>query len=143
MYSYESMAAVFVRDPHSVRQRIFQDLSAIMSLFTNMKSFTIDTRIISDVQRTRNQHYAHNYTAMVHHVEKEQCLNSVINLLKVPEILSKPSAKSALDLLEELKSSDEIPVHMLEHPTSQQALVLIRNSFEETSIGHKTKHYYL
>ena len=131
--SYESMAAVFVRDPHSVRQRLFQDLGAIMSLFTNMKSFTIDTRIISDVQRTRNQHYAHNYTAMVHHVEKEQCLNSVINLLKVPEILRTPSAKSALGLLEELKSSDEIPIHMLEHPTSQQALVLIRNTLEETS----------
>jgi hypothetical protein len=63
VYSYESMAAVFVRDPHSVRQSIFQDLSAIMSLLTNMKSFTIDTRIISDVQRTRNQYYAHNYTA--------------------------------------------------------------------------------
>jgi hypothetical protein len=60
-----------------------------MSLFTNMKSFTIDTRIISDVQRQRNQHYAHNYTAMVHHVEKKQCLNSLINLLKVPEILRK------------------------------------------------------
>ena len=133
VYSYESMAAVFVRDPHSVRQRIFQDLSAIMSLLTNMKSFTIDTRIISDVQRIRNQHYAHNYKAMIHHVEKEQYLNSLINLLKVPEILRKPSAKSALALLEELKSSDEIPIHMLEHPTSQQALVLIRNSFEETS----------
>jgi hypothetical protein len=67
-----------------------------------MKSFTIDTRIISDVQRIRNQHYAHNYTPMIHHVEKEQCLNSLINLLKVPEILRKPSAKSALALLEEL-----------------------------------------
>ena len=133
VYSYESMAAVFVRDPHSVRQRIFQDLSAIMSLLTNMKSFTIDTRIISDVQRTRNQYYAHNYTAMIHHVEKEQCLDSLINLLKVPEILCKQSAKSALGLLEEVKSSDEIPTHMLQNPTSQQALVLIRNSFEETS----------
>jgi hypothetical protein len=45
-----------------------------MSLLTNMKSFTIDTRIISDVQRIRNQHYAHNYTAMIHHVEKKRIL---------------------------------------------------------------------
>jgi hypothetical protein len=53
----------------------------------------------------------------------------LIKLLKVPEILCKQSAKSALGLLEELKSSDEIPTHMLQNPTSQQALVLIRNSF--------------
>jgi hypothetical protein len=63
---------------------------------------------------------------MIHHVEKEQCLDSLINLLKVPEILCKQSAKSALGLLEELKSSDEIPTHMLQNPTSQQALVLIK-----------------
>ena len=133
VYSYESMAVVFVWDPHSVRQRLFQDLNAIMSLFTNMKSFIIDPNIISNVQMAGNQHYAHNYTAMIHHAEKEQCLDNLINLLKVPEILCKQSAKSALGLLEELKSSDEIPIHMLEHPTCRQTLIVIRDNLEQTS----------
>jgi hypothetical protein len=93
------MAAVFVRDPHSVGQGIFQDISAIMSLFINMTSFTIDTNIIADVQRTRNQCYAHNCKATLHRIEKENCLNSMIKLLKVPEILCKQSAKIALFFL--------------------------------------------
>ena len=127
------MAAVFVRDPHSVGQGIFQDISAIMSLFINMTSFTIDTNIIADVQRTRNQCYAHNCKATLHRIEKENCLNSMIKLLKVPEILCKQSAKIALGLLEELRSSDGIPTRILQHPTSEQALVLIRNSFVPTT----------
>jgi hypothetical protein len=131
--SYGSMAAVFVRDPHSVGQGIFQDLGAIMSLFNNMTSFTIDSNIIADVQRTRNLHFAHNYKATLHRIEKENCLSSMIKLLKVPEILCKQSAKIALGLLEELRSSDGIPTRILQHPTSEQALLLIRNSFEETS----------
>jgi hypothetical protein len=57
----------------------------------------------------------------------------MIKLLKVPEILCKQSAKIALGLLEELRSSDGIPTRILQHPTSEQALLLIRNSFEETS----------
>jgi hypothetical protein len=57
----------------------------------------------------------------------------MIKLLKVPEILCKPSAKSAIGLLEELRSSDGIPTHILQHPTSEQALVLIRNSFVPTT----------
>jgi hypothetical protein len=69
----------------------------------------------------------------LHRIEKENCLNSMIKLLKVPEILCKQSAKIALGLLEELRSSDGIPTRILQHPTSEQALLLIRNSFEETS----------
>ena len=131
--SYGSMAAVFVRDPHLVGQGIFQDLGAIMSLFINMTSFTIDTNIIADVQRTRNQYYAHNYKATLHRIEKENCLSSMIKLLKVPEILCKQGAKIALGLLEELRSSDGIPTRILQHQTSEQALVLIRNSFVPTT----------
>jgi hypothetical protein len=133
VYSYESMAAVFVRDAHLVGQGIFQDLGAILSLFNNMTSFTIDSNIIADVQRTRNLHFAHNYKATLHRIDKEKCLDSMIKLLKVPEILCKPSAKSAIGLLEELRSSDGIPTHILQHPTSEQALVLIRNSFVPTT----------
>jgi hypothetical protein len=133
VYSYESMAAVFVRDAYLVGQGIFQDLGAILSLFNNMTSFTIDSNIIADVQRTRNLHFAHNYKATLHRIDKEKCLDSMIKLLKVPEILCKPSAKSAIGLLEELRSSDGIPTHILQHPTSEQALVLIRNSFVPTT----------
>jgi hypothetical protein len=133
VYSYESMAAVFVRNAHLVGQGVFQDLGAILSSFNNMKSFTIDTNIIADVQRTRNLHFAHNYKATLHRIDKEKCLDSMIKLLKVPEILCKPSAKSAIGFLEELRSSDGIPTHILQHPTSEQALVLIRNSFVPTT----------
>lgn len=132
VFSYESMAGVFVRDGHLVRQGIFQDLGAILSLFNNMKSFTIDTNIIADVQRTRNIDYAHNYKATLHRIDKEKCLDSMIKLLKVPEIRCKPSAKTSIGLLEELRSSDGIPTRILQHPTSEQALVLIRNSFVQT-----------
>ena len=127
--SYGSMAAVFVWDQSSVEQGIFQDLGAILSLFNNMTSFTIDRNIIRDVRKDRNKHYAHNYKATLHRIEKEKCLNSMIKLLKVPEILCKQSAKIALGLLTELRSSNGIPTRILQHPTSEQALVLIRNSF--------------
>ena len=133
VYSYESMAAVFVRDAHLVGQGIFQDLGAILSLFNNMTSFTIDSNIIADVQRTRNRHFAHNYKVTLHRIDKEKGLDSMIKLLKVPEILCKPSAKSAIGLLEELRSSDGIPTRILQHPTSEQALVLIRNNFVPTT----------
>ena len=98
-----------------------------------MTSFTIDPNIIADVQRTRNLHFAHNYKATLYRIEKENCLSSMIKLLKVPEILCKQSAKIALGLLEELRSSDGIPTRILRHPTSEQALVLIRNSFVPTT----------
>ena len=133
VYSYESMAAVFVWDAHLVGQGIFQDLGAILSLFNNMKSFSIDTNIIADVQRTRNLHYAHNYKATLHRIDKEKCLNSMIKLLKVPEILCKQSAKIPVGLLEKLRSSDGIPTGILQHPTSEKTLLLIRNSFVPTT----------
>ena len=133
VYSYESMAAVFVQDAHIVRQGIFQDLGAILSLFENMKSFTIDRNIITDVQRIRNQYYGHNYKATLHRIEKEKCLDSMMKLLKVPEILRKQSSKIALGLLEELRLSDGIPTRVLQHPTSEQALVSIRNSCVPTT----------
>jgi hypothetical protein len=83
--SYGSMAAVFVRDPHSVGQGIFQDLGAIMSLFNNMTSFTIDSNIIADVQRTRNLHFAHNYKATLHRIESAifaLCLHNISGTFK-------------------------------------------------------------
>jgi hypothetical protein len=98
---------------------ISSSILSMILLFIDINAVSCDrfdvsyTRIISDVQRTRNQYYAHNYTAMIHHVEKEQCLDSLINLLKVPEILCKQSAKSALGLLEELKSSSILSMILL------------------------------
>jgi hypothetical protein len=57
----------------------------------------------------------------------------MIKLLKVPEILCKQSAKIAVGLLEKLRSSDGIPTGILQHPTSEKTLLLIRNSFVPTT----------
>lgn len=129
--SYEAISKVFVRDVHQLRQGIYQDLGAVISLFMNMKTFSIDNQIMADVQRHRNNSFAHNYLVSVDETEKKLCLQSLIRMLKVPDIFCKESAKVAVILIEELLSTKGIPTSLLQHQAARETLALVRENFEQ------------
>ncbi|CAC5393573.1 ANKRD50 [Mytilus coruscus] len=126
--SSEEMAKVFVQDFKSVRQGLLQDLGALMSLFKNMKTYNamISDQTISNVQRTRNQNFAHNYTVFLHDVEKTQSINSLITLLRVPEIRSTESSKKALADLEDLKLNQRIPERLLQQSSAEEVVTSVQ-----------------
>ncbi|CAG2254864.1 unnamed protein product [Mytilus edulis] len=131
--SYEAISKVFVRNVHQFRQGIYQDLGAIMSLFMNMKTFSIDNQILIDIQRHRNDSFAHNYKVSVGETEKRLCLQSFIRILKVPNIFCKESSKVALSLLESLASSEGVPTCHLQRQAARETLILVRDGIDQLS----------
>lgn len=130
--SFEEIAKVFVCDLKAGKQGIFQDVSAIMSIFSNMNIFNIDDQIIADVERAHDKCFANNYSVTLDSDVKLSCLNCLIRLLKRPEIISKEKSKLAVRLLEVLRShtlSDAVSNRLLEYT---HTLALVRNSYEQT-----------
>ncbi|CAC5387351.1 unnamed protein product [Mytilus coruscus] len=128
-FSYEEVAKVFVQDFSHVRQGVLKDLSAVMSLFRNLKIFSciINDILLADIQRLRNIYFAHNYDVALHDVEKSQCFNCFIALLKIQDIECTQSSKAALNLLEEMKTSRTIPERILRKPDVQYTIAVIQN----------------
>ncbi|CAG2229761.1 unnamed protein product [Mytilus edulis] len=128
-FSYEEVAKVFVQDFTHVRQGVLKDLSAIMSIFRNLKIFNyiINDTLIADIQRLRNIYFAHNYDVSLHDVEKAQCFNCFIVLLKIQDIECTQSSKAALNLMEEMKTSQKIPERILRDPDVQYTISIIHN----------------
>ncbi|VDI10522.1 Hypothetical predicted protein [Mytilus galloprovincialis] len=131
--SYEAISKMFVRDARQFRQGIFQDLGAIISLFMNMTIFAIDDLVVKDIQRYRNHSFAHNYRISVDETEKKLCLQSFIRILKVQNIYRKESAKTAVELLGELLSTEGIPARLLHHQAARETLILVRESIDQLS----------
>lgn len=127
--SHEEVAKVFVQDFTHVRQGVLKDLSAIMSLFRNLKIFSciINDTLIADIQRLRNIYFAHNYDASLHDVEKNQCFNCFIALLKIQDIECTQSSKASLNIMEEMKTSRTIPERILLDPDVQYTIAVIQN----------------
>ncbi|VDI52061.1 Hypothetical predicted protein [Mytilus galloprovincialis] len=136
-YSYEEASKVFIQDLSHGRHGLLEDLNALMSLFRNLRLFNsiINDNIIGDILRTRNTYFAHNYALSLHGVEKAQCLNCLIVLFKIPEIACTQSAKTALNLLEQLMMSQDIPERILKKPNVQNTLAVIQNVFHRKAYG--------
>ncbi|CAG2247294.1 unnamed protein product [Mytilus edulis] len=133
--SFEEMAKVFVQDFKSVRQGLLQDLGALMSLLKNMKTYNgmISDQTIANVQRTRNKNFAHNYTVFLHDLEKTQSIDSLITLLRVPEIRSTESSIKALVDLEDLKLNQRIPERLLQQSSAEEVVTSIQKRMEASS----------
>ncbi|XP_052070268.1 protein TANC2-like isoform X1 [Mytilus californianus] len=127
-HSFEEMAKVFVQDFQSVRQGILQDLGALMSLFKNLKKYNgmISDQTIANVQRTRNQNFAHNYTVFLHDVEKIHSFDSLITLLRMPDISTTESSKKAIADLEDLKLNLRIPKEILQQPSAELVVTSVQ-----------------
>ncbi|VDI52059.1 Hypothetical predicted protein [Mytilus galloprovincialis] len=128
-FSHEEVAKVFVQDFTHVRQGVLEDLNALMSLFRNTKVFhrIVNDNLITDIQGLRNKYFAHNYSLSIHAVEKAQCYDLLIALLKIPDIACTQSSKIALNLLEEMKLSQNIPERILRKPDVQYTITVIQN----------------
>ncbi|CAG2229765.1 ANKRD50 [Mytilus edulis] len=134
-FSYEEACKVFVQDFSNRRQGLFEDLSALMSICRNLRHFNcvINDNIIGDILRTRNTYFAHNYALSLHAVEKAQCFNCLIVLFKIPEIACTQSSKTALNVLEEMKTSQNIPERILHKPNVQYTLAVIKDALNTTT----------
>lgn len=131
-FSYEEASKVFVQDFTSVRQGVLEDFCALMSLCRNLKMFNIiiNDNLIADIQRSRNTLYAHNHLLIVHDVDKSQCFNYCIGLLKIPDIACTQSSKIYLNILEEMKMSKKLPKRIFENKNVQNIVAIIQNAPE-------------
>lgn len=127
--SYEEVVKVFVQDSTHVRQGVLEDLNALMSLFRNLKIFNciINDTLIADIQRSRNKYFAHNYSLSLHAVEKAQCYNYVIAILKIPDIACTQSSKTSLILLKEMETSPNIPERIIRKPFVQNTILVFQD----------------
>ncbi|XP_071176563.1 uncharacterized protein [Mytilus edulis] len=147
--SYEEVAKVFVQDFSHVRQGVLKDISAVMSLCRNLRIFNciISDNLIANIQRSRNNCFAHNYNLELHDVEKSQCFNYFIALLKIPDIACTQSSKAALHLLEEMKTSQKIPEKILRKPSVQYTIAIIQNAERgetfDTAMAKQSSYEYL
>lgn len=106
-----------------------------MSICRNFRQLNcvINDNIISDILRTRNTYFAHNYALSLHAVEKAQCFNCLIVLFKIPEIACTQSSITALNVLEEMKTSQKIPERILNKPNVQNTIAIIKDVFNRTT----------
>ncbi|XP_063443002.1 uncharacterized protein LOC134723313 [Mytilus trossulus] len=72
-------------------------------------------------------YFAHNYDVSLHDVEKTQCFNCFIALLKIQDIECTQSYKAALNIMEEMKTSQKIPERILRDPDVQYTISIIHN----------------
>lgn len=130
------MAKTFVKHSHSVRNGVFGDFSALMSLISNTTLFNISSTEINEILRVRNSYFAHNYSVELNEQEKNICFSVFKRFLNIPEINRTKSGKNSLHCIEALRLSQGLPKRILQKPEGRRVLISVREDVHCDNIDH-------